>query len=582
MLDSGARFAAAFLPAGVAIIVGIVLAVRRRTVEPQVARPAVFGLSLHLVAVLLGAGLVVLLPSLTTAGYPLDTVRLVGSAIGILTFLVTVLAWVLLLTALFRRLPARREQQTEFIEPVPTPPVAPAIEPAVDDHAPTGRHALLDDHGAAVVAEEGTVLLPVVGAGMVGGGVVGAGAAVGAGVAAHGWASESNPGGPEGTDRRHPGGEDDVPTGGQGGRADIPAVPNDGGMPGAFTAATPDRGPRPGTDVDAPTPPDGWSAGPPAPPPPDLGHDDDLRDEDLRDDDLPDDEWDVGEWRRDDHDADQSAQSAVPHHGDEDWEEDRYRPSRLARARMVDENAPSGATATPSSGPAGSGSGRTTSPAGPAGAPSDRPTSSGPPTEAVPVIGSGTGHEDRRSVQPGNEEAAAPVPGSLFEPPTSGGSAGPDRPDGVDALDRPADLDGWDDLDDWDDLDAPAGGLPDGRSTEARAARPEPGAGTGAPGATARATNDAVGSAPAPDASHGNSPSPTPAASPASTPAPKPTPKPSPGSPTPRPRALPVGPARRSPHPPSAQDADPHPWFDPTPDEDEPDSAATAYDSRRS
>src|ERR1700712_2791868 len=171
MLDSGLRFAFAFLPAGVAIVVGLVLAVQRRRVLPAVATPAIAGLALQLVAALLSASTVVVLPALLRGGSSTDTVLTASSLIGVLTALITVLGWVLLLIALFRRLPAEAPAAARPVAgaPVATPSSGiswqrapargPAGQPPADD-APTGRHALLDEHGQQVVAQPGVRLSP--------------------------------------------------------------------------------------------------------------------------------------------------------------------------------------------------------------------------------------------------------------------------------------------------------------------------------------------------------------------------------------------------------------------------------------
>ncbi|MDT7744969.1 MAG: hypothetical protein QOE59_4047, partial [Actinomycetota bacterium] len=169
MLDSGLRFAFAFLPAGVAIVVGLVLAVQRRRVQPAVALPAIAGLALQLVAALLSASTVVVLPALLRGGSSTDTVLTASSLIGVLTALITVLGWVLLLIALFRRLPASAPAAAApprlALPPSsgnswqPGPARGMAGQPPADD-APTGRHALLDEHGQQVVAQPGVRLSP--------------------------------------------------------------------------------------------------------------------------------------------------------------------------------------------------------------------------------------------------------------------------------------------------------------------------------------------------------------------------------------------------------------------------------------
>ncbi len=184
MLDSGLRFAFAFLPAGVAIVVGLVLAVQRRRVQPAVATPAIAGLALQLVAALLSASTVVVLPALLGSGSSTSTVLTASSLIGVVTALLTVLGWVLLLIALFRRLPA--SAPTAMSAPTPAAglpvPAPPFGQPPADD-APTGRHALLDEHGQQVIAQEGVRLSPRTAA-LAGGAAVGAAGTAGA-VAAH-------------------------------------------------------------------------------------------------------------------------------------------------------------------------------------------------------------------------------------------------------------------------------------------------------------------------------------------------------------------------------------------------------------
>ncbi|HEY2223009.1 hypothetical protein [Actinomycetospora sp.] len=197
MLDSGLRFAFAFLPAGVAIVVGLVLAVQRRRVLPAVSTPAIAGLALQLVAALLSASTVVVLPALLRSGSSPESVLTASSLIGIVTALITVLGWVLLLIALFRRLPATAPTAVSAPTPaagmpMPAPPApAPAPrgwQPAGDD-APTGRHALLDEHGQQVIAQEGVRLSPQAAA---------AGGAAAAGVA--GGVAAAHAGGPDDED----------------------------------------------------------------------------------------------------------------------------------------------------------------------------------------------------------------------------------------------------------------------------------------------------------------------------------------------------------------------------------------------
>jgi len=169
MLDTALRFAASFLPEGVAIIVGLVLAVSRWKVEPQVAAPALAGLALHLVAVGL-LTVVVLVGAQVRTAADLARVNELGGVVGLVVIVLRVLAWTLVLIALFRRLPATGTPR---------------------DRTPTGRHALLDAQGEQVVAEEGQTLYPdeadavePLGAGAVGAGAVGAGALAAGGLAA--------------------------------------------------------------------------------------------------------------------------------------------------------------------------------------------------------------------------------------------------------------------------------------------------------------------------------------------------------------------------------------------------------------
>jgi hypothetical protein len=137
MLDSGVRIAAAFLPVGIPVLVGLVVAVLRRRVLPGVAGPAIAGLFLQLLAVLASTFLVAE-AGLGLFGVGRDSLLTVSSVIGFAVIVLQVLSWTLLLVALFRRLPARSADRT-----------------------PTGRHALLDEQGEQVIAEEGTTLLPV-------------------------------------------------------------------------------------------------------------------------------------------------------------------------------------------------------------------------------------------------------------------------------------------------------------------------------------------------------------------------------------------------------------------------------------
>ena len=151
MLDSGVRLAAAFLPVGVPVIVGLVLAVLRRRSLPTVSGPAILGLALQLVVVIITTFLVAA-ASLQAFGLTPETLLPLSSALGFVVIVLQVLSWTLLLIALFRRLPSTTEPATAAPMPVP------AME---QDRTPTGRHALLDDRGAQVVAEEGTTFLPV-------------------------------------------------------------------------------------------------------------------------------------------------------------------------------------------------------------------------------------------------------------------------------------------------------------------------------------------------------------------------------------------------------------------------------------
>ncbi|MFC5062512.1 hypothetical protein [Actinomycetospora atypica] len=159
MLESGLRFAFAFLPAGVAVLIGLVIAVQRRRVLPEVSTPAIWGLGLQLLAILVSAS-VNLVPALFL-GSGVDTALTVSVVIGILTVLLTVISWVLILTALFRRLPARSEAPTTATPAQPSPAVPRRVGPTPPaDDAPTGRHALLDERGQQVVAQEGVRLYP--------------------------------------------------------------------------------------------------------------------------------------------------------------------------------------------------------------------------------------------------------------------------------------------------------------------------------------------------------------------------------------------------------------------------------------
>ncbi len=163
MLDSGVRIAAAFLPVGVPVLVGLVVAVLRRQVLPGVAGPAIAGLFLQLLAVLASTFLVAE-AGLGLFGVGRGSLLTVSSVIGFAVIVLNVLSWTLLLVALFRRLPARSADRT-----------------------PTGRHALLDEQGEQVIAEEGTTLLPV------GAAAAGAGAGVGLGAVAASSATTETP-----------------------------------------------------------------------------------------------------------------------------------------------------------------------------------------------------------------------------------------------------------------------------------------------------------------------------------------------------------------------------------------------------
>ncbi|MEJ2887060.1 hypothetical protein WCD41_11445 [Actinomycetospora sp. OC33-EN06] len=139
MLDSGVRLAAASLPVGVPVLVGLVVAVLRRRTLPAVSTPAIVGLAVQLVVVLISTFLVAA-TSFDAFGLAPETLLPLSSVLGLLVILLQIVSWTLLLVALFRRLPG-----------------APA---AREDRTPTGRHALLDDRGHQVVADAGTTLLP--------------------------------------------------------------------------------------------------------------------------------------------------------------------------------------------------------------------------------------------------------------------------------------------------------------------------------------------------------------------------------------------------------------------------------------
>ncbi|WP_026204365.1 hypothetical protein [Actinomycetospora chiangmaiensis] len=185
MVESGLRFAFAFLPAGVAVVVGLVLAVQRRKVQPDVATPAFWGLALQLVAIIAGALVNVIPSSIVQGGGSPQTAVTVATVIALVVAALTVVSWVLILTALFRRLPSEAAVAGSDAptRAVPTPPPGFAPEPFADD-APTGRHALLDEHGQQVVAQAGVRLSPQT-AGLAAGAAGGA-AAVGFGAAAAG------------------------------------------------------------------------------------------------------------------------------------------------------------------------------------------------------------------------------------------------------------------------------------------------------------------------------------------------------------------------------------------------------------
>ncbi|WP_433803472.1 hypothetical protein [Actinomycetospora sp. CA-084318] len=189
MLESGLRFAFAFLPAGVAVVVGLVLAIQRRRVQPDVATPAMWGLGLQLVAIVAGALVNVIPSSIVQGGGNPSTAVTVATVIALLVAALTVVSWVLILTALFRRLPAVANADAPTTA-VPTPPPGFTPEPFADD-APTGRHALLDEHGQQVVAQAGVRLSPQTAGLAAGAGVVGA-----AGLGAAAAASDPDPSAP--------------------------------------------------------------------------------------------------------------------------------------------------------------------------------------------------------------------------------------------------------------------------------------------------------------------------------------------------------------------------------------------------
>ena len=102
MLDSGVRLAAAFLPVGVPVIVGLVLAVLRRRSLPTVSGPAILGLALQLVVVIITTFLVAA-ASLQAFGLTPETLLPLSSVLGFVVILLQVVSWTLLLVALFRR-----------------------------------------------------------------------------------------------------------------------------------------------------------------------------------------------------------------------------------------------------------------------------------------------------------------------------------------------------------------------------------------------------------------------------------------------------------------------------------------------
>ncbi|GAA4941387.1 hypothetical protein EV188_113122 [Actinomycetospora succinea] len=146
MLDSGVRLAAASLPVGVPVVVGLVVALLRRRELPAVSTPAIAGLAVQLVVVLISTFLVAA-TSLDAFGLSPETLLPLSSVLGFVVILLQVVSWTLLLIALFRRLPAAAE---------PSQP-----QPQREDRTPTGRHALVDDRGDQVIAEAGTTFLPV-------------------------------------------------------------------------------------------------------------------------------------------------------------------------------------------------------------------------------------------------------------------------------------------------------------------------------------------------------------------------------------------------------------------------------------
>ena len=143
MLDSGVRLAAASLPVGVPVVVGLVVAVLRRRELPAVSTPAIAGLAVQLVVVLISTFLVAA-TSFDAFSLSPETLLPLSSVLGFVVILLQVVSWTLLLIALFRRLPG------------PAPAPAPA-----EDRTPTGRHALVDHRGDQVIAEAGTTFLPI-------------------------------------------------------------------------------------------------------------------------------------------------------------------------------------------------------------------------------------------------------------------------------------------------------------------------------------------------------------------------------------------------------------------------------------
>src|SRR4051794_4311478 len=104
MLDSGARAAAAFLPAGVPILVGLVVAVMRRRAMPAISAPAIAGLLLQMVVVVLSTVLVAGDAAIGALGLSDDAIRTLGAVLGLAVIVMQVVSWTLILVALFRRL----------------------------------------------------------------------------------------------------------------------------------------------------------------------------------------------------------------------------------------------------------------------------------------------------------------------------------------------------------------------------------------------------------------------------------------------------------------------------------------------